>query len=162
MVVEAIGAGFDKPPDAAFFTFRFPRILKIHRDRSDRDALIFVEYQHLADESRLLAHREGGQLEKHWLKRLGIGGLNRRCHSSDTESQGSTQVIDATDSGSDTESLLSVQGAQLDERGERTTSRDKITPNSGRSSSLKRGLTSEAASDASTPGKKPKKFYEHD
>jgi hypothetical protein len=59
MVVEAIGAGFDKPPDAAF-TLRFPRILKIHRDQSDRDALSFVEYQHLADESRLLAHREGG------------------------------------------------------------------------------------------------------
>jgi len=34
MVAEVIGAGFDRPPNAQYFTLRFPRIVKIHNDRS--------------------------------------------------------------------------------------------------------------------------------
>lgn len=51
MAVEVIGAGFDRPSNADFFSLRFPRILKIHGDRCFRDAVSFDEYQRLALES---------------------------------------------------------------------------------------------------------------
>lgn len=40
-VVELMGAGFDKPANARFFTLRFPRVLKIHEDRSFKETVSF-------------------------------------------------------------------------------------------------------------------------
>jgi len=34
MVAKVIGAGFNRSPNAQYFTLRFPRIVKIHNDRS--------------------------------------------------------------------------------------------------------------------------------
>ena len=51
MVVEGTGAGFDRPSNGNVFSLRFPRIVKVHEDRSIQDALDFDEYQHLALES---------------------------------------------------------------------------------------------------------------
>jgi hypothetical protein len=51
MVVEVIGAGFDRQSNTDFFSLRFPRIIKIHQDRCSRDAVSFDEYQHLARRS---------------------------------------------------------------------------------------------------------------
>jgi DNA ligase-4 len=39
VVVEVIGAGFDRPSDEDFFSLRFPRITKIHEDRLAQDAV---------------------------------------------------------------------------------------------------------------------------
>ena len=50
-VVEVVGAGFDRPPNERFFTLRFPRIQKIHRDRTYADCLDFDDYQRLAEKS---------------------------------------------------------------------------------------------------------------
>ncbi|KAK5043615.1 hypothetical protein LTR84_011375 [Exophiala bonariae] len=54
-VVEVVGAGFDRPADQRFLTLRFPRIVKIHQDRTFSDSLDFTEYQQLAQESMALA-----------------------------------------------------------------------------------------------------------
>jgi DNA ligase-4 len=51
VVVEVVGAGFDRPANERLLTLRFPRIIKIHRDRTFRDSLDFAEYQRLAQES---------------------------------------------------------------------------------------------------------------
>ncbi|KAK5215414.1 hypothetical protein LTR72_011528 [Exophiala xenobiotica] len=51
VVVEGVGAGFDRPPNERFFTLRFPRIQKIHHDRTYADSLDFDEYQRLAKQS---------------------------------------------------------------------------------------------------------------
>jgi hypothetical protein len=51
VVVEVIGAGFDRPSDEDFFSLRFPRIKKIHEDRLAQDAVNFSEYQCLARQS---------------------------------------------------------------------------------------------------------------
>ncbi|KFA53376.1 hypothetical protein S40293_09397 [Stachybotrys chartarum IBT 40293] len=48
--VEVVGAGFDKPANAAYFTLRFPRVLKVHEDRSFRNAIGFAELQEMARE----------------------------------------------------------------------------------------------------------------
>jgi DNA ligase 4 len=52
LVVEVVGAGFDRPPNTRYFTLRFPRVIKIHHDRCVEDVLDFIEYQQLADQSR--------------------------------------------------------------------------------------------------------------
>lgn len=51
-VVKVIVAGFDKPANASIFTLRFPRIQKIHEDRSFQDGISLIEYQRLAEQSR--------------------------------------------------------------------------------------------------------------
>ncbi|KAJ5349428.1 hypothetical protein N7541_007155 [Penicillium brevicompactum] len=51
-VVEMLGSGFEKPSGARYFTLRFPRILKIHSDRSMEDAASFRELQILAENAR--------------------------------------------------------------------------------------------------------------
>jgi len=52
LVVEVVGAGFDKPADVRYFTLRFPRIQKVHEDRSYRDVVSFDELQESADRSK--------------------------------------------------------------------------------------------------------------
>ncbi|KAI9035313.1 ATP dependent DNA ligase domain protein [Aspergillus affinis] len=71
-VVEMLGGGFEKPSSARYFTLRFPRILKIHSDRSFEEAASFTELQLLADEARAIPSEELAQ-EQQWSKRLKLG-----------------------------------------------------------------------------------------
>ncbi|KAH7115591.1 hypothetical protein EDB81DRAFT_595044, partial [Dactylonectria macrodidyma] len=68
-IVEVVGAGFDKPANVGYFALRFPRVLKVHEDRSFRDTTSFGELQEMA--RRCLEVPDGGeQEEKSWLRRL--------------------------------------------------------------------------------------------
>ncbi|KEF63666.1 uncharacterized protein A1O9_01644 [Exophiala aquamarina CBS 119918] len=49
-VVEVMGAGFEKPSDAAYFTLRFPRV-RLHLDRTFVNTSSFDELQAMAKES---------------------------------------------------------------------------------------------------------------
>src|SRR5437773_6809418 len=40
-VVEVMGAGFVKPANAGYFALRFPRVQKIHQDRTFKDTVSF-------------------------------------------------------------------------------------------------------------------------
>ncbi|KAH8430677.1 ATP dependent DNA ligase domain protein [Aspergillus melleus] len=71
-IVEMLGGGFEKPSSARYFTLRFPRILKIHSDRSFEEAASFTELQLLADEARAIPSEELAQ-EQQWSKRLKLG-----------------------------------------------------------------------------------------
>jgi DNA ligase 4 len=67
--VELMGAGFDKPANARYFALRFPRVLKVHEDRSFRDTVSFEELQEMA--RRCGEVPEDGESEDvHWLTRL--------------------------------------------------------------------------------------------
>ncbi|KAK5203019.1 hypothetical protein LTR41_011243 [Exophiala xenobiotica] len=57
-VVEVVWAGFDRPANQRFLTLRFPRIVKIHQDRTFKDTPDFTEYQRLAQESMALMAEE--------------------------------------------------------------------------------------------------------
>jgi DNA ligase 4 len=46
--VELMGAGFDKPANARYFALRFPRVVKIHNDRSFKETVSFEELQEMA------------------------------------------------------------------------------------------------------------------
>lgn len=47
-VVEVMGAEFDKPANVSYFALRFPRVQKIHLDRTVADTVSFRELQEMA------------------------------------------------------------------------------------------------------------------
>ena len=51
-VFDVAGSGFDKPPNRDIFTLRFPRILRLHRDRDWKQAVSLDELQAMAVEAR--------------------------------------------------------------------------------------------------------------
>lgn len=69
-VVELIGASFDKPANARYFALRFPRVLKIHEDRSFKDTISFEELQGVAKRCSEVPEDSGGEVAS-WLWRLG-------------------------------------------------------------------------------------------
>lgn len=77
-VAEMMGAGFEKPSGARYFSLRFPRILKIHTDRTFEDAVSFSELQFLADDARSVPVEDMLEERERWCKRLKIGsGLDQ-------------------------------------------------------------------------------------
>jgi hypothetical protein len=56
--------------DVNYWTLRFPRIPKIHDDRTWKDAVSFVELQESAHERQHLATENVDQGKKLWLARL--------------------------------------------------------------------------------------------
>jgi DNA ligase-4 len=51
-VVEVLGSGFEKPDNKSHFMLRHPRILKLHLDRSWKDATTMEELRRMAEEAR--------------------------------------------------------------------------------------------------------------
>jgi DNA ligase-4 len=79
-IVEMLGSGFDKPSGARYWTLRFPRILKVHGDRSLEEAASFQELQCQAEVARAVPTDDLEELEERekWSKRLKAGsGLNQ-------------------------------------------------------------------------------------
>lgn len=64
-----MGAGFDKPADARYYTLRFPRVLKIHEDRSFKDTVSVDELQEMAKRCREVPE-DGEREEANWLEKL--------------------------------------------------------------------------------------------
>lgn len=69
-VVEMLGSGFEKPSGARYFALRFPRIVKIHWDRTFEDAASFQELQDLADKARAVTAEDNSAEQEQWSKRL--------------------------------------------------------------------------------------------
>ncbi|OQE35532.1 hypothetical protein PENCOP_c013G06654 [Penicillium coprophilum] len=68
-VVEMLGSGFEKPSGARYFTLRFPRILKIHSDRTLEECTSFQELVLAAENARAVPADELEEREK-WSQRL--------------------------------------------------------------------------------------------
>jgi DNA ligase-4 len=69
-VVELVGAGFDKPANARYFTLRFPRVLKIHQDRTFKETVSFNELQELARQSMEVPGDSESEEEIYWIGKL--------------------------------------------------------------------------------------------
>lgn len=72
-IVEMLGSGFEKPSGARYFTLRFPRILKIHSDRTLEECTSFHELLTAAEHARAVPVDELEEREK-WSKRLKVVG----------------------------------------------------------------------------------------
>ncbi|KAJ5134808.1 Nucleic acid-binding OB-fold [Penicillium atrosanguineum] len=110
-VVEMMGSGFEKPSNARYFTLRFPRILKVHTDRTFQDAVSHRELQLLAENARSISEDDLSQEREEWCKRLKVGnGLNQyiaqRSHSpssrsSSVKSDADSQATELSDTSHD-------------------------------------------------------------
>lgn len=70
-VVELLGSGFDKPGNTQYYTLRFPRVLKVHWDRTFQDAITFSELQSLADKARLVPEQGLTEESSLWYEKIG-------------------------------------------------------------------------------------------
>ncbi|KAJ5365938.1 hypothetical protein N7517_008824 [Penicillium concentricum] len=76
-VVEMLGSGFEKPSGSRYFTLRFPRILKIHSDRTLEECTSFQELELAAEDARAVPADEVTERER-WSKRIkAANGLNQ-------------------------------------------------------------------------------------
>jgi len=74
IVVEVMGAGYERPQSANFWMLRFPRRvgskIKLHRDRDIADTVSFDELQGMAEESMKHPENQSSQEEEEWVARL--------------------------------------------------------------------------------------------
>lgn len=70
-VFEVMGSGFDKQPNQDFYTLRFPRVLKIHWDRSWKEAVDFDELQAMAEKASEFESQDAAANVAAWVERLG-------------------------------------------------------------------------------------------
>jgi DNA ligase 4 len=78
-VAELVGAGFDKLANARYFALRFPRMLKIHQDRTFKDTVSFDELQELARRSIEVPGDSESEEEIHWFEKLRKPDLKSDC-----------------------------------------------------------------------------------
>ncbi len=69
-VFEVLGSGFDKQPNQNFYTLRFPRVLKIHWDRTWKDTVEFDELQSMAENERNFSSQDAPSEMAAWARRL--------------------------------------------------------------------------------------------
>ncbi|KAL5340600.1 hypothetical protein BJX70DRAFT_101719 [Aspergillus crustosus] len=69
-IVEMLGSGFEKPSGTRFYTLRFPRILKIHSDRSVEDTVSFQGLQLVAQAAVSVPSETILEEEAEWVKRV--------------------------------------------------------------------------------------------
>lgn len=90
MIVEIMGAGFERPQTVNFYVIRFPRRvgskIKIHRDREIADTVSFVELQEMAEKSLYEQHGIASQEEIEWIDRLEAADPKRQSTSEDSQS----------------------------------------------------------------------------
>ncbi|KAK6372606.1 hypothetical protein LTR64_004524 [Lithohypha guttulata] len=74
IVVEIMGASFERPQTVDFYVLRFPRRLgsklKLHRDRDVVDTVSFDELQELAHQSLTTDKEAGSQEDAEWIEKL--------------------------------------------------------------------------------------------
>lgn len=69
-VFEVLGSGFDKQSNQNFYTLRFPRVLKIHWDRTWKDTVDFDELQYMAEKERTFSSQDAPSEMAAWARRL--------------------------------------------------------------------------------------------
>lgn len=90
--VEVVGARFDRPPNSRYYTLRFPRVLKIHYDRTIVDATDSAAYQLIAEQSRVCAGHEAVESYELWLNKLGFDNfVDESCLQTSLETSQNTQ-----------------------------------------------------------------------
>lgn len=81
-VFEVMGSGFDKLPNTNYFTLRFPRVLKIHWDRTFKDTVSLAEYEDMADQARQNPDDATSQEDAAWIAKLEQADRGKRSDPS--------------------------------------------------------------------------------
>ncbi|KAI0470862.1 hypothetical protein GGR56DRAFT_657971 [Xylariaceae sp. FL0804] len=81
---------FDKEPNTAFWTMRFPQVSKVHYDRTYLDAITFMELQDIAEDAQQIHEVEESQELRRWISAL--EKADPRGRKVDASSQRSTSL----------------------------------------------------------------------
>ncbi|KAF3025834.1 hypothetical protein E8E14_014708 [Neopestalotiopsis sp. 37M] len=87
---------FDKAPNSAMWTMRFPQVSKIHLDRDFLDVLSFVQLQEAAHDAVEEPEREDSQEMRLWLAKLEGINPEKRPQEHGSQSTVSTVATEAT------------------------------------------------------------------
>ncbi|KAL3477697.1 hypothetical protein BJX99DRAFT_269752 [Aspergillus californicus] len=140
-IVEMLGSGFEKPSGARYYTLRFPRILKVHPDRSLEDAASFQELQSLAEAAVSVPSADLAEEEAEWANRV-KSSTSMRGYIPD-DSQSSSIVSPSTPSK---ETVIKKIGAQ-DLDSSQPGALEKTSYTNPRSLARQRNGVSESAND---------------
>lgn len=116
-VVELLGAGFDKLSNQNLFTLRFPRVLKVHRDRDWKDAVSLDELQQMAEQAQSVPAGDGTQEIKVWMDRLDKmerGAKGGMLPWDDSQEKGDSRQSNTTDSSKSKRSTGSSAMIRMD------------------------------------------------
>lgn len=113
-VVDLTGFGFERPQNVRYFSLRFPRTVKIHSDRTFRDATTFEELQQLSETARAVSEDELSQEIAIWAERLDPKGGARSGYIVDhSGSEGlslrSDYISSSSDSDDDEDQLVEMK-----------------------------------------------------
>lgn len=93
-VFEVMGSGFDKLSNTDYFTLRFPRVLKIHWDRTFKETVSLSEYEDMAYQARTIPVDTTSQEDAAWIAKLERADRGKRGHPSwweDSQTPSSSQ-----------------------------------------------------------------------
>ncbi|KAI1615402.1 DNA ligase, partial [Exophiala viscosa] len=96
IVVDVMGAGFEKPQNAAYYVLRFPRIVKLQRDRSFLDSSTFADLQEHADRSMKVSLDDDEQQEEGWIERLIAADGKNAIEAEGNQSQTTASPVQST------------------------------------------------------------------
>jgi DNA ligase-4 len=93
-VVDVAGSGFDKSSNRDIFTLRFPRVLKVHRDRDWRQAVGLDELQMMATAAMTIPKGDVSEELAAWVEKLdrldrGVNGQTLSWDYTDNEDEDS-------------------------------------------------------------------------
>ncbi|KAI9787327.1 MAG: hypothetical protein M1816_007675 [Peltula sp. TS41687] len=97
-VFDIMGGGFVKPPGKRFYTLRWPRVEKIHWDRTWTDTISFEELQKMATEAVTAPESGASQEELAWIERLEAADMGQR-RTEAMRADSSWQAGEASESG---------------------------------------------------------------
>jgi hypothetical protein len=107
-IVEVTGSGFEKPQNVTYQSLRFPRITKIHEDRTIRDVMSFDSLQSLALDAQTLAMDDCSEEDREW-----IAKLQRADSKSKFVAEDSACTVDDASSGCDMLEISELRDHQI-------------------------------------------------
>ncbi|KIV86696.1 hypothetical protein PV11_02294 [Exophiala sideris] len=96
IVVDVMGAGFERPQNAAYYVLRFPRVVKLQRDRSFLDSSTFADLQEHADKSMKVSLDNDEKEEEGWIERLIAADGKNGVEGDGNQSQTTASPVQST------------------------------------------------------------------
>ena len=113
-VFDVAGSGFDKAPNRDIFTLRFPRVLRLHRDRDWKKAVSLDELQAMAVEARTAPTGNFSREIAEWTEKLdqldrGADGQLQPWDFTDNEDEEPEEFVEVPSTLSTTKSYRRVK-----------------------------------------------------
>ncbi len=150
-VFEVLGSGFERQANQKFYTLRFPRVLKIHWDRTWKDTVDFDELQAMAEKEIEFSSQDAPSEFAAWTQRLEQAERGKRVAPLPWDDSDEEYDIEETANMKNSACSLSTPKSatpfliRMDtkEMGQRILNSNQSSPKELKSTSQKRGSSSD-------------------